>query len=61
MHVQDVQSISCVLALTQPSVLLLRPAVIVGMLAGAASTRTHFIHHIDARLNRALYFTWWDR
>ena len=29
--------------------------------AGAATTRTHFIHHIDARLNRALYFTWWDR
>ena len=22
---------------------------------------THFIHHVDPRFNRSLYFTWWDR
>ena len=21
----------------------------------------HYIHHLDPRLNRSLYFTWWDR
>ena len=24
-------------------------------------SRHHFIHHIDPRINRSLYFTWWDR
>ena len=33
----------------------------VGLTPGAATSRTHFIHHLDPRVNRALYFTWWDR
>lgn len=32
-----------------------------GVFPGAAESRTHFIHHLDPRCNRALYFTWWDR
>lgn len=25
------------------------------------TSTTHYIHHVDPRYNRALYFTWWDR
>ena len=34
-----------------------------GILAtpGAQESKIHFIHHIDPRYNRSLYFTWWDR
>ncbi len=28
---------------------------------GAATSKTHYIHHLDPRVNRALYYTWWDR
>ena len=27
----------------------------------AARASTHYIHHLDPRWNRGLYFTWWDR
>ncbi|KAF5837140.1 hypothetical protein DUNSADRAFT_4760 [Dunaliella salina] len=26
---------------------------------GVAHAKTHYIHHLDPRFNRALYFTWW--
>ena len=28
---------------------------------GAQRPLHHYLHHIDPRVNRALYFTWWDR
>eukprot|EP00850_Spirogloea_muscicola_P023287 SM000344S13011 [mRNA] locus=s344:58639:60047:+ [translate_table: standard] len=28
---------------------------------GAQRPKHHFIHHLDPRFNRSLYFTWWDR
>ncbi|GJP35022.1 hypothetical protein CLOM_g19487 [Closterium sp. NIES-68] len=28
---------------------------------GAQRPTTHFLHHLDPRYNRSLYFTWWDR
>ncbi|KAJ9505937.1 hypothetical protein QJQ45_017025 [Haematococcus lacustris] len=28
---------------------------------GVAHAKTHYIHHLDPRMNRALYFSWWDR
>lgn len=28
---------------------------------GAQRPKHHFIHHLDPRYNRSLYFTWWDR
>lgn len=28
---------------------------------GAATCKTHYIHHLNPRVNRALYYTWWDR
>lgn len=31
------------------------------LLPGAQSPATHFIHHVDPRFNRSLYFVWWDR
>eukprot|EP00850_Spirogloea_muscicola_P020099 SM000207S06174 [mRNA] locus=s207:134225:135372:+ [translate_table: standard] len=27
---------------------------------GAQESADHFIHHVDPRFNRSLYFTWWD-
>ena len=33
----------------------------VGLTPLAATSKTHFLHHIDPRYNRSLYFTWWDR
>eukprot|EP00897_Mesotaenium_endlicherianum_P008386 jgi/Mesen1/7576/ME000392S06844 len=27
----------------------------------AQRTKHHYIHHLDPRFNRSLYFTWWDR
>jgi sterol desaturase/sphingolipid hydroxylase (fatty acid hydroxylase superfamily) len=27
----------------------------------SASSTTHYIHHLDMRCNRALYFIWWDQ
>ena len=33
----------------------------VGLTPWAATSKTHYIHHVDCRYNRALYFTWWDR
>ncbi|KAL3676640.1 hypothetical protein R1sor_026588 [Riccia sorocarpa] len=27
----------------------------------AQRSKHHYIHHLDPRFNRALYFTWWDR
>ncbi|CAI5509803.1 unnamed protein product [Closterium sp. Naga37s-1] len=28
---------------------------------GAQRPTTHFLHHLDPRYNRSLYFTWWDQ
>eukprot|EP00897_Mesotaenium_endlicherianum_P000486 jgi/Mesen1/10438/ME000082S09942 len=28
---------------------------------GAQESKIHYIHHLDPRYNRSLYFTWWDR
>ena len=28
---------------------------------GAQRPLHHYLHHIDPRVNRALYFTWWDK
>ena len=33
----------------------------VGLTPLAATSKSHFLHHIDPRYNRSLYFTWWDR
>ncbi|KAK9785853.1 hypothetical protein WJX73_001888 [Symbiochloris irregularis] len=33
----------------------------VGLTPFAATSRTHYIHHLDPRVNKGLYFTWWDR
>ena len=33
----------------------------VGCTPFAATSRFHYIHHLDPRVNRGLYFTWWDR
>ncbi len=33
----------------------------VGLTPLAATSKAHFLHHIDPRYNRSLYFTWWDR
>ena len=33
----------------------------VGLTPLAATSKSHFLHHIDPRFNRSLYFTWWDR
>ena len=33
----------------------------VGLTPLAATSKAHFLHHVDPRYNRALYFTWWDR
>jgi sterol desaturase/sphingolipid hydroxylase (fatty acid hydroxylase superfamily) len=33
----------------------------VGNTPWSASSKTHFIHHLDPRTNRALYFTWCDK
>lgn len=33
----------------------------VGLTPYSATSRTHYIHHLDPRVNKSLYFTWWDR
>lgn len=33
----------------------------VGLTPLAATSKTHYIHHMDPRFNKALYFTWCDR
>jgi hypothetical protein len=33
----------------------------VGLTPLAATSKTHYIHHLDPRFNKALYFTWCDR
>ncbi|CAL8464059.1 g3594 [Coccomyxa elongata] len=33
----------------------------VGLTPLAATSKAHYLHHVDPRYNRALYFTWWDR
>jgi sterol desaturase/sphingolipid hydroxylase (fatty acid hydroxylase superfamily) len=32
-----------------------------GLLPWCATSRSHYIHHVDPRYNRGLYFTWWDQ
>jgi hypothetical protein len=44
----------------QPAWLAIVQSAGVWLTPGAAHAKTHYIHHLDPRYNRALFFSWWE-
>ncbi len=42
----------------QPAWLAVLQSGGVWLIPGAAHAKTHFVHHLNPRVNRALFFTW---